>query len=145
LERVIETARLVLRRWRDGDDVVAAPIYAKAQVMRYIPGGTWDLDRTKAIVARMRALEEAQGYGFYPVVLKESGVIAGHAGLGRLEATPEVELAYIFDERHWGKGLATEAARGSWHTALPRSVWNASSRSPFPRTGVRSRSCDVAA
>ena len=112
MERVIETARLVLRRWRDGDDVVAAPIYAKAQVMRYIPGGTWDLDRTKAIVARMRALEEAQGYGFYPVFLKESGVIAGHAGLGRLEATPEVELAYIFDERHWGKGLATEAARG---------------------------------
>jgi [ribosomal protein S5]-alanine N-acetyltransferase len=111
VSEVLETERLVLRRWRDGDDVAAAPIYAKPRVMRYIPSGTWDLDRTKAFVARMRALEKTQGYGFYPVVLKESGAIVGHAGLGRLEATPEVELAYIFDEPHWGKGLATEAAR----------------------------------
>ena len=108
---MIETQRLLLRRWHDGDDLAAAPIYAKARVMRYIPGGTWDLNRTKAIVARMRALEEAQGYGFYPAVLKESGAIVGHAGLGHLEGTEEVELAYLFDEPQWGKGLATEAAR----------------------------------
>ena len=36
--------------------------------------------------------------------------IVGHAGLGHLEATSEVELAYVFDEPQWGKGLATEAA-----------------------------------
>lgn len=108
---VIETKRLILRRWQDGDVRAAAPIYAKAEVMRFIPGGTWDLERTAAIVERMCQLETAQGFGFYPIVLKAGGAIVGHAGLGHLEGTPEVELAYIVDSPYWGKGLATEAGR----------------------------------
>lgn len=107
----IETERLLLRAWEDGDAESAAPIYAKPNVMRYIPGGTWDAERTGHIVARMRALAADQGFGFYPAVLKESGTIVGHAGLGYLEGTEEIELAYIFDEPYWGRGLATEASR----------------------------------
>jgi RimJ/RimL family protein N-acetyltransferase len=110
-ENVVETERLVLRRWRDGDAAAAAPIYAKPEVMQYIPHGTWDSDRTAQIVARMRELEQTQGFGFYPIVLKESGTIAGHAGLGYLESSGEIELAYVLDVPHWGKGLATEAGR----------------------------------
>lgn len=110
-DRVIETERLVLRRWRDGDAAASAPIYAKHEVMRYIPGGAWDLARTAAIVERLRARERENGYGIYPVVLKSSGTIIGHAGLGPLEDTGEIEVAYVFDTPHWRKGLATEAAR----------------------------------
>lgn len=108
---MIETERLLLRPWRDGDAEAAAPIYAKPEVMRYIPGGTWDAQRTSLIVGRMRALEAVQGFGFYPVTVKESGAIVGHAGLGYLEGTPEVELAYILDAPYWHRGYATEAAR----------------------------------
>ena len=108
---MIETERLLLRPWRDDDAAAVAAIYAKPEVMRYIPGGTWDAQRTSQIVGRMRAMHDVQGFGFYPVVLKESGAIAGHAGLGYLEGTPEVELAYILDERYWHRGYATEAAR----------------------------------
>jgi RimJ/RimL family protein N-acetyltransferase len=110
-DRIIETERLVLRRWRDGDAAAAAPIYAKREVMRYIPGGVWDLARTTAIVERLRARERENGYGIYPVVLKASGVTIGHAGLGPLEDTGEVEVAYVLDAPYWRKGLATEAAR----------------------------------
>jgi RimJ/RimL family protein N-acetyltransferase len=108
---VIETERLLLRRWRDEDVAKAAPIYAKPEVMRYIPGGTWDAQRTSQVVARMRALDAAQGFGYYPVVFKESGAILGHAGLGYLEGTPEIELAYILDEPYWHRGFASEAGR----------------------------------
>jgi len=108
---ILETDRLKLRRWRDGDEIAAASIYAKPEVMQYIPGGIWDLQRTAQVVSRMRALDDSQGYGFYPIVLKESGAIAGHAGLGRLEATPEIELAYVFDVPCWGRGLASEIAK----------------------------------
>ncbi|MGC1381899.1 MAG: GNAT family N-acetyltransferase [Candidatus Baltobacteraceae bacterium] len=108
---VVETARLVLRRWEDGDAALAAPIYAKPEVMRYIPSGAWDGQRTARIVTRMRELEKEQGFGFYPVVFKASGAIIGHAGLGNLEAGAEIELAYVLDQPYWGKGLATEAAR----------------------------------
>jgi RimJ/RimL family protein N-acetyltransferase len=110
-EIVIETQRLILRRWRDGDEIMAAPIYAKPEVMQYIPSGTWDDQITTRIIARMRALEEDQGFGFYPAVLKETGAIIGHAGLGHLERTSEIELAYILDVQYWRRGLATEAAR----------------------------------
>lgn len=110
-EIVIETERLILRRWRHGDEIIAAPIYAKPDVMRYIPTGTWDDELATRIIARMRVLEAAQGFGFYPVLLKESGTIIGHAGLGYLEAKTEIELAYVLDVQYWRRGLATEAAR----------------------------------
>jgi RimJ/RimL family protein N-acetyltransferase len=110
-EIVIETQRLILRRWRDGDEIIAAPIYAKPEVMQYIPSGTWDYEATTRIIARMQALENDQGFGFYPIVLKETGAIIGHAGLGYLERTKEVELAYVLDVQYWRRGLATEAAR----------------------------------
>jgi ribosomal-protein-alanine N-acetyltransferase len=108
---VLETQRLIARRWEDGDAAVAAAIYAKPEVMRFIPGGVWDLERTRTILVRMRELEERQGFGFYPLVHKETGALAGHAGLGHLEGGDEIEVAYILDVPYWGRGLATEAAR----------------------------------
>jgi ribosomal-protein-alanine N-acetyltransferase len=75
----------------------------------------------------MRELEARQGFGFYPLVDKRSGALAGHAGLGHLEGGEEVEVAYILDVPYWGRGLATEAARaflsdGFAHHALTRIV-----------------------
>jgi ribosomal-protein-alanine N-acetyltransferase len=106
---VVETARLCLREWQDSDAVEVAPIYAKPEVMRYIPGGVWNAEQTGRIIARMRELEQTQGFGFYPVELKSSGTIIGHCGLGYLEKTGEVEVAYILDSAQWGNGYATEA------------------------------------
>ncbi|HEX3370398.1 MAG TPA: GNAT family N-acetyltransferase [Candidatus Cybelea sp.] len=124
---VLETQRLLVRRWEDGDAAAAAAIYAKPEVMRFIPGGVWSPERTRQILARMRELEARQGFGFYPLVDKRSGALAGHAGLGHLEGGEEVEVAYILDVPYWGRGLATEAARaflsdGFAHHALTRIV-----------------------
>jgi [ribosomal protein S5]-alanine N-acetyltransferase len=108
---VVETSRLFLRKWNDQDPAAVAEIYAKPEVMKFIPGGVWSTDRTARAIARMRELDAENGYGFYPVVLKSGGEILGHCGLGRLEQTPEIEVAYILDSAHWGKGYASEAAR----------------------------------
>lgn len=108
---VLETARLIARDWEASDEAAAAAIYAKSEVMQYIPGGAWDRQRTSRIIARMRELVAEQGFGFYPLVHKESGALAGHAGLGHLESGAEIEVAYILDIPYWGQGLATEAAR----------------------------------
>jgi ribosomal-protein-alanine N-acetyltransferase len=117
---VLETQRLIARRWEEGDAAVAAAIYAKPEVMRFIPGGVWDLERTRTILARMRKIEDRQGFGFYPLVHKESGALAGHAGLGHLEGGDEIEVAYILDVPYWGRGLATEAARAFLATGFKR-------------------------
>ncbi len=110
---VLETERLVIRLWEDDDAALVAPIYAKPEVMRFIPGGIWSVERTIRAIARMRELHAENGHGFYPVVVKSLGSVIGHCGLGRLEQTPEIEIAYILDSPHWGRGYASEAARAT--------------------------------
>jgi len=61
----------------------------------------------------MRELDIEQGFGFYPVLVKSLGKIIGHCGLGFLEQTPEIEVAYILDSRYWGQGYASEAAKAT--------------------------------
>ncbi|HLY02912.1 MAG TPA: GNAT family N-acetyltransferase [Candidatus Cybelea sp.] len=108
---VVETERLLIRKWSDDDTAAVADIYLKPEVMQFIPGGVWSPERTARIITRMRELDIEQGYGFYPVVVKSLGTIIGHCGLGRLEQTPEVEVAFVLDSPHWGQGYASEAAR----------------------------------
>jgi RimJ/RimL family protein N-acetyltransferase len=108
---VLESERLLLRKWNDEDVAAVEDIYLKPEVMEYIPGGVWSPDRTARVVARMRELDIEQGFGFYPVLLKSLGKIIGHCGLGFLEQTPEVEVAYVLDSRYWGQGYASEAAK----------------------------------
>lgn len=108
---VVESERLLLRKWNDEDAAAVADIYVKPEVMKFIPGGVWSPDRTARVVARMRELDIAQGFGFYPVLLKSVGKIIGHCGLGFLEQTSEIEVAYVLDSPYWGQGYASEAAR----------------------------------
>ncbi|MFZ0683473.1 MAG: GNAT family N-acetyltransferase [Candidatus Cybelea sp.] len=108
---VVESERLLLRKWNDEDAAAVEDIYLKPEVMKFIPGGVWSPERTARVVARMRELDIEQGFGFYPVVLKSLGKIIGHCGLGFLEQTPEIEVAYILDSRYWGQRYASEAAR----------------------------------
>lgn len=124
---VVETERLLIRKWNDEDVAAVADIYLKPEVMQFIPGGIWTAERTARIIARMRELDVEQGYGFYPVVVKSLGTVIGHCGLGQLEQTPEIEIAFVLDSPHWGKGYASEAARamlahGFTNLKIPRIV-----------------------
>jgi len=109
-EAVFRTKRLFVRRWREGDAEMLAATYADPEVMRYIPGGAWSLERTRQIVARMSEIERESGFGFYPIVRDEDGSMLGHCGLGRLENGDEIEVAYVLGKPYWGQGYASEAA-----------------------------------
>jgi RimJ/RimL family protein N-acetyltransferase len=119
---VLKTERLLVRRWRDGDAEIVAPMYADPEVMRYIPGGVWSLERTQQIIARMSELEREAGFGFYPVVRAEDEIILGHCGLGRLENGNEIEVAYILNKEFWGHGYAREATAATLEHAFRTGV-----------------------
>ncbi|MDC9721560.1 MAG: GNAT family N-acetyltransferase [Urechidicola sp.] len=51
------------------------------------------------------------GFGRLVVELKGENKFIGFVGLKYLEDMGEVDLGYRFIKEHWGKGIATEAAR----------------------------------
>lgn len=111
-----ETERLHLRQWKTTDRVPFAELNADPRVMACFPAA---LTRTEsdAIADRCEALIQARGWGFWAAELKASGEFIGFVGLHtpstELPFSPCVEVGWRLAFRHWGKGLATEAARGA--------------------------------
>jgi RimJ/RimL family protein N-acetyltransferase len=112
----LETPRLVLRRWRSDDLDWFAAVNAQPEVMRYIHDGrTLDRAATAERLALYQQHWEENGFGLYAVQVKETGEPAGFTGLAvpafLPEIMPAVEIGWRLGRAHWGRGLATEAAR----------------------------------
>jgi RimJ/RimL family protein N-acetyltransferase len=149
---VLTTERLALRRWRDDDLDALAAIDADAEVMRYIMDGRpRSRDQTAASLRRMMRQWDEFGYGLFAVELRETGVLAGWAGLARPtflpEVMPAVEIGWRFARTYWGSGYATEAATESMRFAFEdrelarlisiRHVENARSGRVMEKLGMR--------
>jgi ribosomal-protein-alanine N-acetyltransferase len=126
---VAQTPRLTLRQFTAGDADSLAWIYCDADVMRYIPpGAAWDRAKIDRFVAICQQRYETPGFGMWAAELREAPAkIVGHCGLQHLATTQDVEIAWIFGQAYWNRGLATEAARavlqhGFTTLALPRIV-----------------------
>ncbi len=107
----IETERLLIRSWMGGDTEALHAIYADEATMRFIPTGNLDIEATRRAIATMTERYEREGFGVWPVVLKETGALAGECGLQRMAQGEEIELRFILARDAWGKGYAYEAAR----------------------------------
>jgi RimJ/RimL family protein N-acetyltransferase len=118
--RILETSRLYCREWRDSDAADCAYIYAKPNVMQFIPGGVWTPERTAGIIARFKERTSQSGLPIYPILDKTSDTIMGHAGLGRIEDTEKTEVFFVLDDAYWGKGYAQEAADAFLELAFSR-------------------------
>jgi RimJ/RimL family protein N-acetyltransferase len=117
------TARLRLRRWRDGDVDALAAINADPEVMRWIgDGSARDRAATGAEIAASERLWRTRGYGRFAVEIRDTGELAGLAGMAVPDDVPDVmpavEIGWRLARAHWGRGLATEAARAALRFAL---------------------------
>lgn len=111
----LETRRLVIRNWEDRDRDLFHRINSDDEVMRYFPFRR-TREQADAMMDRLRADNDARGYGFTAVELKATGEAIGFVGLNPdniLEAQPEpfVEIGWRLARAHWGKGYVTEAGR----------------------------------
>jgi RimJ/RimL family protein N-acetyltransferase len=109
---ILQTERLVLRGWREGDLDALARMMANPEVARFIGGvqprsSVW---RTMAMYVGLWAL---WGFGFWALERKSDGVFLGRVGLWQPEGWPGIELAWSLDRPYWGNGYATEAARAA--------------------------------
>jgi RimJ/RimL family protein N-acetyltransferase len=118
-----DTARLRLRQWRDSD---LAPFFALArdpQVMEFLLPLPTRAD-SDGMVARLQARFAENGWGFWAVEEKASGEFIGFTGLNvpavALPFSPCVEIGWRLARHAWGKGHASEAARGALQVGFER-------------------------
>lgn len=112
----LRTPRLTLRRWREDDVAPMAAINADPEVMRWVgDGSARDRAATEDGIAAWEREWEQRGLGPFAVEVRETGRLAGMAGLTVPDFLPEilpaVELGWRLGRPYWGRGLATEAAR----------------------------------
>ena len=113
----IQTERLLLRQWRDGDWNGLHRTYSDPEVMRWVGGPSPDVAFTAAAVGRMSMHWRLLGYGMFAVEERSGGGLVGRIGLllhpdWPLEG-PKVEVGWTLQRSVWGRGYATEGARAS--------------------------------
>jgi ribosomal-protein-alanine N-acetyltransferase len=111
---VIETERLIFRRWRSDDLEPFAAMNADPHVMEFYPKAL-NRAETEAMVATIEQRIERDGFGMWAAELKQSRQLIGFIGLNvpgyPLPFSPCVEIGWRLAFDHWGNGYAQEGAR----------------------------------
>lgn len=111
---VIETERLLLRRFTPEDAADNYRIYTDPENMRFMGRQPDSVEFEREHIHKHIAnYYDRHGFGLWAVVLKGDGRLIGRCGIlyQPVEGVREVEVTYLIDRRYWGRGLATEAAR----------------------------------
>ena len=120
---MIETARLILRTWRESDFEPWAALNADPEVMRHFPATLTRIE-ADALAARNQDHIDQHGFGLWAVERREDGVFLGFTGLMTLRESnplaPGVEAGWRLARHAWGQGYATEAARAAMDDGFSR-------------------------
>jgi RimJ/RimL family protein N-acetyltransferase len=112
----LETERLILRRFTMDDEDSLFELDNDPDVMRFINGGA-PVPREEIVDETLPAFlsyyERFDGYGFWAVVEKSSGLFLGWFHFRPRPDSPplEPELGYRLHRFGWGLGYATEGSR----------------------------------
>jgi len=110
---IVQTERLVLRRWRDTD---REPFWTMAQddeVMRYLLPLPTRRD-SDSVIDRMNLAQDRHGHCFWAAERKEDRRFIGFCGLMAPRAPLcETEIGWRLDRSAWGQGYAREGAEAA--------------------------------
>ena len=119
---VLETERLVLREWGEGDDAAFEAHLNTPAVMQWL-GGVLPPDRLADAIARYRRWQAERGYTFWIAERRADAAWLGFCGLKIADAAGstvegEIEIGWRFREDAWGQGYAGEAAAATMRHAF---------------------------
>jgi RimJ/RimL family protein N-acetyltransferase len=117
----VETARLLLRRWRESDREPFARLNGDPQTLVFFPQ-TLDRAASDALVDRIEANFDTRGWGLWALELKATGEFIGFTGLSPMPddvpGAGGVEIGWRLARTAWHHGYATEAARTAMTVAF---------------------------
>jgi RimJ/RimL family protein N-acetyltransferase len=115
---LIATERLILRPWKDEDFLPYAEMNADPKVREFFPS-VLTREESDTEVRHFQATYERDGFCIFAAELVATGQFTGFIGLQTMNfvvpsvTQPAVEIGWRLSRPHWGKGLATEGARGA--------------------------------
>lgn len=112
--KILETDRLILRRFVPEDLDPLFALYRDPEIRRYFPEGVLTYEETREELEWfLNGHPSHPELGLWATLHKGSNQFIGRCGLlpWTIEGRFEVEVAYLLAREYWGNGLATEAAR----------------------------------
>lgn len=110
---MFKTERLVLKEFSIADAQGFYELNLDPEVLRYTGDAPFASVAEAEAFIRNYNHYDRYGFGRWSVFLKHTGDYIGFCGLNYRPAVDEVDLGFRLRRTHWGKGYATEAARGS--------------------------------
>lgn len=111
---ILETERLILRRFKESDLQDLFEYLSDPEVVRYEPYKPKTLEETREDLAWRVSTEEMAA-----VELKDGKKLIGNVYLGRRDFE-SLEIGYVFNRRYWGQGFAAESCRALIRQAFQR-------------------------
>ncbi len=115
---MITTERLILRPWKSEDFHPFAVMNADPRVREFFPS-VLTREQSDAELRYFQEIYDRDGFSFFAAELIATGEFIGFIGLSTMTLVvpslpqPAVEIGWRLSPAHWGKGLATEGARGT--------------------------------
>ena len=109
----LNTERLILRPWREGDRAPFAALNSDTHVMEFL-GSPLSREQSDAMVDRIVAKWDSDGTGLWAVEVRGGAEFIGFIGLALQtfpsHFTPCIEVGWRLGRDWWGQGFAPEGA-----------------------------------
>lgn len=143
---MIETERLILRRWIDADRPVFHAYCSDPDVMKFL-GPVQTRKETDAAIDRQNGFIDSHGHCFWAVERRDNAALLGFCGLKPgPSGTPiegGTEIGWRLGSAHWGQGYAREAAMASiawgWASLPDDAIWSITTVSNARSWGLMER------
>ena len=112
-EPTLETPRLRLRQFREGDLDAWARITSDPEVMRYVGGSPLSREDAWRSLGYLLGHWKIRGFGLWAAEEKETGALVGRIGLYQPEGWPGLEVGWRVERARWGEGFASEGGAAS--------------------------------